>query len=803
MSYKVLARKWRPKIFADVVGQEHVMQVLANSLLLNRVHHAYLFSGTRGIGKTTIARLLAKSLNCVGGMNDIPCGHCDYCQEIEHSRFVDLIELDAASRTKVEDIRELLDNVQYAPTAGRFKVYLIDEVHMLSRHSFNALLKTLEEPPSHVKFILATTDPKKIPLTILSRCIQFHLKVLNVNEIRNHLFFCLKKENITSEPRALQLLACAANGSMRDAFSLTDQAIAMGGGSITVDSVSIMLGSLDTEKPLAIIEALVNADGVKMMRQVAKCAAHGVDWENLLIEMLALLHRLVFMQVMKDQVNPEEDLDGIIPRLNDLSRRVLPSDLQLYYQTLLVGRKELAFAPDPRMGVEMTLLRALAFHPADVQVVTRGDIIEKKTPKFFFKTSKKKIADTKVSTDCRLPLAISNLNSDTLIDKNIICSERNIATSKKNDPKLFSDADVLLVKQQDKVLKNKTTFNELSKQVVNSTFSSISNPISKKNICSGKGLSISSIVLTSQKISSLENDPKLINLRSTEINLKKPFVSSRKCDYRLNLNNQDKMNLNKEIEVEDFSLLPSKKKYKTLPKSVTTQILEARNALLTRKENRQKKNELPVIIKKQTAVSKTGKHKISDKKISRSSNTIIPIVEEEVRFFHERKRRERVLEQVKIPILSNTFSANKNNLDLVLYLSEELLIRDPWAAEINRLALPKFAQKLALNSWKEEDLDTGNICLHLRSARSDLNSFSAKHALCIALSIDQDKSIELIVKEDNDLKIKTPLELCQDIYKETVIQAKKNMVNDMHVKRLCCLFDAEIDEDSICIISSD
>ncbi|MEB7583816.1 DNA polymerase III subunit gamma/tau [Serratia rubidaea] len=361
MSYQVLARKWRPQTFADVVGQEHVLTALANGLSLGRIHHAYLFSGTRGVGKTTIARLLAKGLNCETGITATPCGQCDNCREIEQGRFVDLIEIDAASRTKVEDTRDLLDNVQYAPARGRFKVYLIDEVHMLSRHSFNALLKTLEEPPEHVKFLLATTDPQKLPVTILSRCLQFHLKALDVEQIRLQLETVLQAESITSDARALQLLARAADGSMRDALSLTDQAIAMGQGQVTAATVSQMLGTLDDEQPLAILEALVTGDGGKVMAQVAQAASRGVDWENLLVETLALLHRIAMVQLLPSVL--DNQYAAIEQRLRELARTLPPTDVQLYYQTLLIGRKELAYAPDRRMGVEMTLLRALAFHP--------------------------------------------------------------------------------------------------------------------------------------------------------------------------------------------------------------------------------------------------------------------------------------------------------------------------------------------------------------------------------------------------------------------------------------------------------
>ncbi|WP_436858818.1 DNA polymerase III subunit gamma/tau [Citrobacter tructae] len=361
MSYQVLARKWRPQTFADVVGQEHVLTALANGLSLGRIHHAYLFSGTRGVGKTSIARLLAKGLNCETGITATPCGVCDNCREIEQGRFVDLIEIDAASRTKVEDTRDLLDNVQYAPARGRFKVYLIDEVHMLSRHSFNALLKTLEEPPSHVKFLLATTDPQKLPVTILSRCLQFHLKALDVDQIRHQLEHILTEEKIASEPRALQLLARAADGSLRDALSLADQAIASGDGQVSTQAVSDMLGTLDDDQALSLVEAMIAADGERVMTLVNEAAARGIEWEALLVEMLGLLHRIALVQLSPAALG--SDMAAIEVRMRELARTVPPTDVQLYYQTLLIGRKELPYAPDRRMGVEMTLLRALAFHP--------------------------------------------------------------------------------------------------------------------------------------------------------------------------------------------------------------------------------------------------------------------------------------------------------------------------------------------------------------------------------------------------------------------------------------------------------
>jgi len=365
MSYQVLARKWRPQIFSDVVGQEHVLTALANGLNLGRLHHAYLFSGTRGVGKTSIARLFAKGLNCETGITATPCGKCDNCVEIEQGRFIDLIEIDAASRTRVEDTRELLDNVQYAPVRGRFKVYLIDEVHMLSRHSFNALLKTLEEPPEHVKFLLATTDPQKLPVTILSRCLQFHLKALDTDQIQQQLSHILNSDQIHFEPRALQYLARSAQGSLRDALSLLDQAIAAGEGQVTDQAVMQMLGTLDDEQPLGLVAAIIKGDGESALSLVADAASRATEWDALLAEMLRILHTIAMLQLLPDSLNDAYRQHET--QLRELARRVPPEDLQLYYQILLTGRKELPLAPEARMGIEMTLLRALAFHPLKVE----------------------------------------------------------------------------------------------------------------------------------------------------------------------------------------------------------------------------------------------------------------------------------------------------------------------------------------------------------------------------------------------------------------------------------------------------
>ncbi|AHF03288.1 DNA polymerase III subunit gamma/tau [Marichromatium purpuratum 984] len=361
MSYQVLARKWRPKSFDDMVGQQHVVRALANALDRGQLHHAYLFTGTRGVGKTTLARILAKSLNCEQGVSAHPCGQCATCREVDAGRFVDLIEVDAASRTKVDQTRELLDNVPYAPAHGRYKVYLIDEVHMFSAHSFNALLKTLEEPPPHVKFLLATTDPQRLPVTVLSRCLQFNLRRLLPDEIGAHLRHVLETEGLAFESPALAQLARAADGSMRDALSLLDQAIAFGGGQLVEAEVRAMLGTLDGEVVLALVEALASGDGAALLAEVERVAALTPDYAELLRELIALLHRLALVQQVP-RLLAADDPDG--DRLGALAARLSPEDVQLYYQVALTGQGDLALAPDPRAGLEMVLLRALAFRPA-------------------------------------------------------------------------------------------------------------------------------------------------------------------------------------------------------------------------------------------------------------------------------------------------------------------------------------------------------------------------------------------------------------------------------------------------------
>ncbi|MFB4412573.1 DNA polymerase III subunit gamma/tau [Pantoea sp. ANP04] len=689
MSYQVLARKWRPQAFADVVGQEHVLTALANGLSLGRIHHAYLFSGTRGVGKTTIARLLAKGLNCETGITATPCGQCDNCREIEQGRFVDLIEIDAASRTKVEDTRDLLDNVQYAPARGRFKVYLIDEVHMLSRHSFNALLKTLEEPPSHVKFLLATTDPQKLPVTILSRCLQFHLKALDVDQIRQQLEHVLKQEQIESETRALQLLARAADGSMRDALSLTDQAIAMGQGAVTSSTVSVMLGTLDDEQPLGLLEALVDGDGQQVMTLLSQAASRGVEWEALLVEMLRLLHQIAMVQLLPASLSDDDESNAL--RLRELARVVPPADLQLYYQTLLMGRKDLPIAPDRRMGVEMTLLRALAFHPkaAVAEPIARPALTQQMAP----------VAPAQTAPAPSGPSP----------------SARHTAAQPATASPAQTASPVAQQPQQPM-------------------------PAPQQHVAAQPQMAAPDAA--PQPAPPPDAAPEA------------PLSSS------------------------------------------TSQLLQARTQLLRQGANKPKKSEPAApgarpansALERLASVTERSQQRIRDREPA------APVKEEAYRWKAVNQQVE-VAEPVATPKALRSALEHEKTPELAARLAEEAQQRDPWAAEIATLPLPKLVQQLALNAWKETT--ENGVCLHLRSSQRHLNSPSAQQVLCDALSERAGQKVELSVVEDDNSSVLTPLEWRQAIYEEKLAQARQSITCDTHIQTLQRFFDADLDEESI------
>lgn len=377
MTYQVLARKWRPRTFQDMVGQSHVLKALGNALDQDRLHHAYLFTGTRGVGKTTLARILAKCLNCEKGVSSTPCGVCDACVSIDEGRFIDLIEVDAASRAKVDETRELMDNVQYAPTNGRYKVYLIDEIHMFSNHSFNALLKTLEEPPPHVKFLLATTEPKKLPVTILSRCLQFNLSHLTNDQIAKQIEMILSQESVKFDQASVELVARGADGSMRDALSLLDQAIAYGGGELEESQVRSMMGTIESADLNGLIQALIDADADALLNTIETIALQSPDFDSLLSELLSLLQKIAIIQVLPENSdNALKANEVLLQFANAMSKE----DTQLYYQIGMMGRKDLYLAPDAKSGFEMVMIRMLAFRPmTDGEVSTKTQTLKPST----------------------------------------------------------------------------------------------------------------------------------------------------------------------------------------------------------------------------------------------------------------------------------------------------------------------------------------------------------------------------------------------------------------------------------------
>lgn len=684
MSYQVLARKWRPQTFAHVVGQEHVLTALANGLSLGRIHHAYLFSGTRGVGKTSIARLLAKGLNCEQGVTATPCGQCDNCREIEQGRFVDLIEIDAASRTKVEDTRDLLDNVQYAPARGRFKVYLIDEVHMLSRHSFNALLKTLEEPPPHVKFLLATTDPQKLPVTILSRCLQFHLKALDVEQIRAHLEQVLQAENLVSEPRALQLLARAADGSLRDALSLTDQAIAMGQGQVTTASVSQMLGTLDDEQPLALIEALAKGDGAQVMSLLDQVATRGVDWESLLVETQTLLHRIAMVQLLPAALG--DDYAAVEARMRDLARALPPAEVQLYYQTMLIGRKELPFAPDRRMGVEMTLLRALAFHPSQI-------IAEPVAP--VSTAPAQAVRAPSIQPPVQQPVATVSATVRASVPQNTAVPEDMPPPSYSSEPPMDASAYA----------------------------------------------------------------PPLGEVPAS-------------------------------AEQHDESELPD----------ATSQLLQARSQLLRKQGSTPPKKADPAASDNTRPATSALERlaSVTERSIQRQNAKTSPSEPKKPEAYRWRAQNKVEEEKVDIATPKALRSAleHEKTPELAARLAEESLERDAWAAEIHRLTLPKLVQQLALNAFKESE-EADKIHLHLRSSQRHLNSPAAQKTLADALTAHYGHPVELLITEDDNPAVRTPLEWRQAIYEEKLAQARQSILADTTIQTLRRFFDAELDEESI------
>ncbi|OCG39925.1 DNA polymerase III subunit gamma/tau [Gilliamella sp. Bif1-4] len=734
MSYQVLARKWRPKSFSEVVGQQHVLKILSNALSLGRVHHAYLFSGTRGVGKTSIARLLAKGLNCETGITATPCGVCDNCRDIEQGCFVDLLEIDAASRTKVEDTREILDNIQYLPTKGRFKVYLIDEVHMLSRSSFNALLKTLEEPPEHVKFLLATTDPQKLPITILSRCLHLHLNVLDTTLIGQQLEHILRLEQISSDPKAIGLLAKAANGSMRDALSLTDQAIALGNGKVDAESVSVMLGTLDKSVPFAIIEALHNSDGNALMQQIEAAAIQGADWDNLLAETITLLHQIALLQVVPTALGDYTDNEE---RIRFLAQYMAPNDVQLFYQILLMGRKELSFSPDKKIGVEMSFLRALAFMPKVVDAVTPSVMASSASVQGNKQTQAQTQKQTKEQPNAQLQtVAHTNVSRQAEVNNQVVNQTKKQSRIQQPDPIL-----------------------ETVRQLVNHTAQTTPQPV------------VSSSLTNEQSQPQDSSDLTVVSSKTAPTSKAKPATADLTIP-------DDVSSVTKSILEMRIQLMKEEQNPK---KSEPVDVNQPQNLVINKSLTRIKQSIVPVNdTNTDNNDSGNSKEDITAENYRWQASGLIAMKEELV---------------VDTKAFRESLNGDKTP-EMAQKLITEIAQKDAWCAEIEQLDLPPLIKQIVVNSAFEQ-IDSGTIVLHLRSTVKHLinsvsNVIKIKKALC--KHRNQELDVNIII---DDVNYKTPVEMHEELYQEKLAQAKIAIAKDSKVATICRYFDAKIDEASV------
>ncbi|MGF1875741.1 DNA polymerase III subunit gamma/tau [Photobacterium frigidiphilum] len=746
MSYQVLARKWRPYQFSDVVGQSHVLTALSNALAHNRLHHAYLFSGTRGVGKTTIARIFAKGLNCEQGITATPCGQCGTCKEIDEGRFVDLLEIDAASRTKVEDTRELLDNVQYKPARGRFKVYLIDEVHMLSRHSFNALLKTLEEPPEYVKFILATTDPQKLPVTILSRCLQFHLKHLDNDQIQSQLSNVLTQENVDFEPKALSLLSRAAEGSMRDALSLTDQAIALGNGQVHADSVSMMLGTLNTDQALFLLEAVSGGQANTAMGGLEELASVGVEWDSLLRELAAQLHRVAMHQALPaalDMSAPDAD------RIITLSSAMTPQDVQLCYQIALQGRQDLAFAPDGRIGLEMVLLRMLAFRPVSGSGITPQSInVPASEPAAALQQGMQRVQALKAHMGSQPQAATSQVAIPQVVAPHVIApqhSEQQLAASPSS---IQESAGTVPAEQQYQQHQQAPTSQAPSRQ------ESTPPPAQYQQQAP-----------YSEQSAAPQNIPPA-QPRSAASGL---------LAARNKLRSQSKRG-NEEQPVKKGEPAPAKK--------VATNVLD-------RIANKHTGMRVPT-----TGNTATNSAMPASMIATHANGTQANVPEKKDEYQWKPMQSVALEEDTKLEVAPRKLKQaleHEKTPEMAKLLVKEAANQDSWSDLVTKLNVGRLVQQLALNSAFEQD--NNQVTLYLRQSQSHLDNPKAREQL--AQAIGELQSVDIDLKIELSGKGQTPLEWREGLYQQKLGQAKESLESDANVTFIRQRFAAVLDEDSI------
>lgn len=734
MSYQVLARKWRPHHFKDVVGQPHVLTALENALEHNRLHHAYLFSGTRGVGKTTIARLFAKGLNCEQGITATPCGECGTCREIDEGRFVDLLEIDAASRTKVEDTRELLDNVQYKPARGRFKVYLIDEVHMLSRHSFNALLKTLEEPPEYVKFLLATTDPQKLPVTILSRCLQFHLKHISVDQIHTQLDHVLEHENVTADARAVSLLSHAADGSMRDALSLTDQAIALGNGQVSDDIVSTMLGTLDTDQAIRLLESMTAKDPQQAMACLAELAQVGIEWDALAKELAAQLHRIAMYQALP------ASLDLSLPdaeRIELLSKQLDPQDVQLCYQIALQGRKDLPFAPDGKTGVEMMLLRMLAFRPMAMpahqpQVVN----VPAAEPAH--------IAAAPAPTQQQMnPQSVTQAQPPQGGMRQPSSAPSRMMPSQMQSAPQESPVQPRGLSQAKQAMQQQDSMQQQAPQPMSPPPMNHSGSVEPAPQAAPQPMNTAAAPREAKVDSPASNLLAARNqLRSRSKGLT-PATEAKPSD-----------------NVKKINAAPAKKASSVLDrlaeKHPTSRGMQPSHHITEPGQ--------PADVIEDDGYRWKPTTQVEDKPVIQVTPS----------------KEKQALEQEKTP-------------EMVAKLTLEAAEQDAWSALVGKLKVPKLIQQLALNSAFEQNGQQVQLCL--RSAQAHLNSERAQAQLAVELGALLGSEIQLNIELGE--KGVTPLEWRENLYQKKLVQAQRSLQSDPNVAFIVQRFSAAVDEESI------
>lgn len=778
MSYQVLARKWRPKNFNELMGQEHVVTVLVNALQQQRLHHAYLFTGTRGVGKTTIARIFAKSLNCETGITSTPCGKCDVCLDIDDGRFVDLLEIDAASRTKVDDTREILDNVQYAPTRGRYKVYLIDEVHMLSRSSFNALLKTLEEPPEHVKFILATTDPQKLPVTVLSRCLQFHLKALTAKQIETKLIEILAAENVEHDAGTLALLAKAARGSMRDSLSLTDQAIAQGQGHIELTNVQSMLGSVDQHWPFKILIALVKNEPAQLMALSQEIASYAPSYSRLFAEIIQLLHQIAMNQVVHTHfdLSPEHNI-----LMDKFCKAMSPEDVQLYYQIMLNGRKDLPYAGDEQAAFDMALLRLLAFKP----VINSHDLPEKtevqSTPLTTF--------DDELSLDTKLP--VREMDVEPVVNNEITASDNTQTAQQQNTP--------------DSQFESRPATDEVSEQILNEELLTIEN--AAENIFSESPLPqpVNENVVQEEAKGTdvtLPADEMVDSLLSNEMNT--AVVNTQSVEVASTIEKQG--NIQSEAEQNklkhDEDLLPQENVHSDTNEVVSEVISTAENENI---ESAVEDANTPI------EVSKFDSGSIAESPVAavlatrnmlRSRKKKLEKTEKKSSDASERQNSEKVSASkvnanvVNVPDVDSLpdkpFSPEIIDPSVVRKANQV----DKWANMVDAMALNGRLRQLAINATIDELSTDENLILCLNQSTKHLKSEAAHQQLEEFVSgyFARPMTVEIQVVEQT---IADPYQIQTHINDKRYDYAKELLLEDETVKQLQEHFQATLNEDTV------